>query len=302
MRKKLRATANIMILIGMILGIFFIFFDFTPLWAEGDTYQVLLHTHLYAMGNALDAAELYTDTALDYSVYQAVYDALRDAEVEAISNGDDIQKSIRENIKDNLARYTSSGYSFTHDYVVTLPRYIVALQDESGRLRVTTSAGDANMIVTKLTQEYGMKEDIEMKRTFLPDGEYDIDYRKILEMRNGLNSNLNPGEIIHSEIAGAIDQHFPSGLNNNELKQAIQDSIEIILETEYKDSLSVRDVSISGFRESDESYNYDVMVTLEARVSYGDKFPVYDSSRDKVVMDNIGLVFLKELSYTVSSS
>jgi hypothetical protein len=308
MTNKRKGIADIMILMGMIIGIVLIFFDFTPFWAEGDTYRVVLHTHMYGMSNALDAAELYTETALDYSVYQAVYDALKGNNLKTVSDGDtiptneEIQESIKRNIDDNLARYTSSGYGFTQDYIVTLPRYEVSLQDESGRLRVTTSAGDANMVVTKLTQEYGMKEDIEMKRAFLPQGEYGIDYMKILEMGEGLNANLNPGEMIDSEITGAINQHFPSELDNNELKQAIQDSIGTILETDYKDSVSVQDVSISGFRESDESYNYDITVTLEARASSGDRFPVYDPSRDGVVMDTIGLVFLKELSYTVSSS
>jgi len=115
MTKKRKGIADIMILMGMIIGIVLIFFDFTPFWAEGDTYRVVLHTHMYGMSNALDGAELYVSTSLDYSVYQAIYDALKGFNSETVGDGntiptnEEIQESIRRNIEDNRSLQLHPG-------------------------------------------------------------------------------------------------------------------------------------------------------------------------------------------------
>jgi len=167
-----KAAADVIFLIGMIFGLIFVFVDFTPFWSEGDTYRVILHTHMFGMSNSLDAAGLYLDTALDYSVYQAAYDTLKNFDSEA--SDDDMREALRKSIEDNYAKYTKSSYSFTQDYNVILPEYKISLDDDSGKMQVTTSSDDSNLTVTKHTQEYGMKEDIEIKRSYLPEGDYEI--------------------------------------------------------------------------------------------------------------------------------
>ena len=138
MVKRLKATGTVLLLISMLMGLFFIFFDFTPFWGEGGAYHVVLHTHLYGSGNALDAAELYLETALDYSVYQAVYDALGGIDSGDLPDNEDIKESIRTRIEDNLEKYTREGYIFTNDYTVWFPTYTVTLEEEPGKLRIAT--------------------------------------------------------------------------------------------------------------------------------------------------------------------
>ena len=204
-----KAVADVMLLIGMMFGIVLIFFDFTPFWYEGDTYKVLLHTHMYSMSNTLDAAELYVETSLDYSAYQALYDILGSGGFETVESGregiaywsdssssiqiptrEQVTEAVRKRTEENLAKYTGAGYTFTYDYTASLPLYKVSIQDEPDGFSITTSSDDANISTSKYTQEYGMKEDIVIKRPFLPEALYDIDYGEMLKTGSGENPGI----------------------------------------------------------------------------------------------------------------
>jgi hypothetical protein len=337
MVRRLKAVADVMLLIGMAFGIFLLLFDFTPFWYEGDTYRVLLHTHMYGMSNALDAAGLYVNISLDYSVYQALYQTLGSGGFETIESGkgrdgiaywsdsssaiqiptkEQVGEALRKRIEENLAKYTGAGYSFTYDYGVRLPGYKVSLQEESGGFRITTSSDDANMSISKYTQEYGMKEDVTIKRPLLPEALYDIDYGGMLE----IGSSENPGIVsaLQDAVNAGVDswpKESDAPLDDNALKalgdslrNSIESSSKLVFERDLGDytlKSFIHDIHKSSSSEQNAqgkySNSYDVTAILKVSVIYNkEDFPVYDSSQKKVVIDKIGLVFLDRFNYKSS--
>ncbi len=241
---RLKAVADVMLLIGMVFGMVLIFFDFTPFWYEGDTYKVLLHTHMYSMSNTLDAAELYVETSMDYSTYQALYDVLGSGGFDTIEGGkgregiaywsdsasstqpptrEQVTEAIRKRIEKNLAKYTGPSYTFTYEYSANLPDYKVSLKDEPVGFSVATSSDDANLSISKYTQEYGMKEDIIIKRPFLPEASYGIEYAGMLDTAYSGNPN------IASAFQAALDEaigSLPGCGTREECSQQLRDSLQ----------------------------------------------------------------------------
>lgn len=335
MVRKIKAAADVMLLIGMAIGLVLIFFDFTPAWYEGDVYKVMLHSHMYGMSNSLDAAGLYVNTSMDYSVYQALYETLKGGGFETIEEGkgesglaywsdssssittpskEQVEVILQKRIEANLGKYTKAGYDFTVDYHVTFPDYKVSIQDESGNLKVTTSAEDANLSITKLTQEYGMKEDVMMKRTLLPEGVYDIDYARMLEIGESENPNIisELQETMENEVDSweKVTQTIPDtdSLKNN-LQSSIESNPDLVFtrtQGDYAIESNIHRISVGRVSDQnkDGTYtnNYDATVILKITVSYNkEDFPVYDSTTRKVIMDKISLIFLDKLSYKASS-
>ena len=84
--------------------------------------KVDLQQDLYAMGNALDAAKLYMETALKFSIYQALYDYGKEGKQDSTTAK--LTNDIREKIKANLNKYASSQYTFlSQNYKVSIPEY-----------------------------------------------------------------------------------------------------------------------------------------------------------------------------------
>jgi len=105
-------------------------------------YELPVKIHIYSMDNALDAAKVYMNTGLRYSVYQACYDNLAragwpdladvpvdervvigDKSYGQIRSSTDFRIGLIETIQQNVNTYSSLGYSFFDMYEVELPSY-----------------------------------------------------------------------------------------------------------------------------------------------------------------------------------
>jgi hypothetical protein len=331
----MRGAADVLLLIGMGIGLFLIFFDFTPAWYEGDAYSVTLHTHMYGMGNALDAAELYAGTSLDYSVYQAVYETLKQGGFGAIPEGsgedgmafwensdkdivipsdEDVLSSIESGIAENFAKYTRTVYSFSRDYGVYFPSFDVSLEQEPGSLRVSCSSGNP-MSISRVTNEFEMEEDITLKRPISLERTYDIDVSRMIDIASQENQAIFSAleEAVTTEVDSweSTTQYAP---DEETLKSNISNAIasDLVLSEErnlgdYTLKSSVHDILAgrTSLENPDGSYSneYDVSVVLRVDViSNSRAFPVYDSQSGKITIDSMRLVFLDKFSYKTSPS
>ena len=109
---------------------------------ESTFQKISLQSNIYSMSHAIDTAKIYTKTALRYSVYQACYDSLR----EASDHVDKVEyyKTLGEIAEKHYQKYTSSGYSFLGDFVVTFPDYT---------LNVIPGGDDRNFAVQAIPNE-----------------------------------------------------------------------------------------------------------------------------------------------------
>ncbi|MCJ7816839.1 MAG: hypothetical protein MUP55_03190, partial [Candidatus Aenigmarchaeota archaeon] len=74
--------------------------------------DVEVHSQIHIMGNALDAAKLYMETALAYSTYQACYDNLKSVG-DSYPDEKTFVENLQASIKNNLGLYTGSkAYTF----------------------------------------------------------------------------------------------------------------------------------------------------------------------------------------------
>lgn len=322
---KLKAAADIMLLIGMFIGIFLVFFDFTPAWTEGDLYKVTLHSYVYGSSNALEAAELYAEASLDYSLYQALYTTLDNGGflVTTSSRGspglilwrdpdsglsppsdEEAKEAIKEATEANLKKYTSEPYRFGDDFLVVFPEYDVALSTALEEFSAATESKGNPASVTKKTEEYGMREDIVMDRRILPGGTYGIDYSTMLDLGRSIDTVQ-----IHDEIEAIFRQYSLSTLTEAETRNPINESIKSMLalkslsgSEDYSLAMEVHNLKVSGSSSPDGNYSFNAAVIVKNTITYDtEAFPVYSSEQGKLVMDNIRLVFHDRYTFSFHS-
>jgi hypothetical protein len=148
-------------IIAIMVALFFVGIRFNLFGGgEGAVVKTNLQSNIYTMGYALEAAELYLKTSLDYSVYQACSENLQlggrhtiDSETGVSFSGkdyaylatfpkDDFLKELGSTAKTYLNRYGSDSYAFMVDYRVSMPDYVdvrITL-DDSDLQKFTASA------------------------------------------------------------------------------------------------------------------------------------------------------------------
>jgi hypothetical protein len=90
---------------------------------------------IYVMQTALKLSKLYLETAMDYSVYQAMFDTGKDLP----SNADVLKEMLASKISMNMKKYTMQGYDFI-DKTINLPTY------EEGMIKIEKmSDGELNI-------------------------------------------------------------------------------------------------------------------------------------------------------------
>ena len=172
---------------------------------EGNIQKASLQSDVYTMGHALDAAGLYMETSLRYSVYQACYDTLAGSLESAEFSDEEFYDSMGVLTQTYLNRYAKSSYAFLTDYRVVLPTSTVSIAPGSGsQFTVTTVPGD--MMTTTSIVKSG--ESVTLKASADLAEEFDMPCYPIYQAARELNPALESE--LHEELNRIL------GLNNNE--------------------------------------------------------------------------------------
>jgi len=102
--------------------------------------EVQFSEDIYVTQNALKLSKLYVESAMDYSVYQAMFDTGRN---ELPSSDSVLTDKLAEATAKNMKKYTESGYNFIGK-TISLPQYaqgsIIIKKTSDNRLNVSASA------------------------------------------------------------------------------------------------------------------------------------------------------------------
>lgn len=171
---------------------------------EGALTKASLQTDIYALEHALDAAKLYMETSLDYSVYQACYDTLAR---EDIDSSEGFLEELESTTETYLNRYSKGGYLFLDEYSVNLPNSAIGITpgEPDSKFRVDVTPND--MLTTSSLTKSG--EYITLEASAGMSREYDMPcYSLFLR-----GKELNPS--IREAFDGAFNRAF-SGLEGLE--------------------------------------------------------------------------------------
>jgi hypothetical protein len=202
----------------LILALLFLFLNVNiPLLDSNQIEKdIEVRSEIHTMGNALDAAKLYMETAVAYSTYQACYDNLKNGGWDVLSEKKvyqgyalrdsseqhptilEFKQSFENSIKENLGLYgESNAYTFLSDYHVNLPSYnsVNAYVDENTEKLYVTAIAESNLNIQK-TQESG--EQIRLEKESMIYGSYSLDCYGI----------YLKGTEIHNQAKAAIQKVF----------------------------------------------------------------------------------------------
>jgi hypothetical protein len=275
--------------------------------------DIEVRAQIHTMGNALDAAKLYMDTALAYSTYQACYDNLRSGGLEKASKSyqgyplwdsmpagkEAFDQALQKSILSNLELYRKSSYRFMSDYYVNMPAYeVTVLTEQPGK--TTVGAWNGSNFYIQKTQESG--EIIRLEKYGFLQGEYSIDcygiYAKGTEVygnartavsdiisQAGLPAKANDMDEIKSKIAETEDKIKAALYSLSATGSDYDVGVDVL---SAKINYITLGVDLSG---TSLSYTYEIYVKFEVtNIKDGQEFPVYDGSN--VVMSPMTLVFV----------
>jgi hypothetical protein len=162
------------------------------------TGKAEMQSRIYAMNNALTAAKTYSETALDYSVYQAAYDYLHNGQ-EEIPEDQEMENTLSTMIKNNLDIYTAQNYDFLTEYHVSFPNFNVEVTTEPGIMSVNMKSED-NLNIHK-TQESG--ETIHLEKNPEISTSYNINLGGLLAEGRNISTLASEGlkKAIQNEIS-----------------------------------------------------------------------------------------------------
>ncbi|HDD72539.1 MAG TPA: hypothetical protein ENG00_00440 [Candidatus Aenigmarchaeota archaeon] len=222
----LKGQVSVVFIIFVVLTLVIVLYNVGLNWwfsgsrTERITSRAELQSEVYAANNALVAAKSYAETALDYSVYQAIYDTLRrggwneiprDRRVnidgtyytvwyrdreESLPSIENVKNSLTRLIKRSMDIYTGENYHFLDEYSVSLPDYKIVVILNEHSIDVMADS-ESNLQITK-TQESG--EVIHLEKDPLIKSTYDIDINDIL--RYGMEVGKNLTELLRKREEG----------------------------------------------------------------------------------------------------
>ncbi len=166
---------------------------------------------LYVTENALRLSKLYLETALDYSVYQAMFDAGKDG---LPKNIDDLKGKLASKISENMKKYTEREFNFIGK-IARLPTYDKNMLtiEKFGENDLNVSAtGNGNIYFEETTTVQMEKKYIRLELSSYLERIYSFNffglYEKALEFSNKINE-CEDEKIIDGiyEISLATDQN-----------------------------------------------------------------------------------------------
>lgn len=336
---KMKGSSTLIILaIGLVIILMIIVSMLNiPLLKSANQVEKNLkaRSEIHTMSNALDAAKLYMETSLEYSIYQACYDNLRNGGWDPLPANnipnkyrgyavwdfpdtppDDLkfQRELESSIATNLNLYRGTqAYTFLSDYHVNLPNYPsddvhVSLEPSDPKWMFVTAWGDSNLNIQK-TQESGEYIRLEKDSMLQNEDEHRIDcygiYRKGLEVYSSARDDM---QIYLESLSGDVTQE---GVKQG-LKEAItsgwgsEDSCSWTENEEYRVSAQMLDIALTKAKTeinengvTKNSYSVNVKIKFEIESVSGNQFPVYNPDEKVVSFAPMKLVFVLSLKQDV---
>ncbi len=296
------SIANIVILIGMLLSLFFIIFsDLTPFWYEGQKDEAVLHRNIYMMENSLDAAKSYMDTSLSYSAYQACYDALR--KMDNLEDEEDFRTSLEVLVGNYLNRYREGEYYFMSNYPVNIPRHLVIVESLNP-LRLKAEAESKVYISKEIGGVESRLEAVSAIEKTVPVDCYGM-FLKGRAVGREMNSSI--GDLVKAKV-----DSWPKSSQDLPGTDSLEAEIGAIPGLAFERSEGNYDISsgfeeasveITGYEQSGSGpyenirYGVSVKIRVTVRDTRDDQvFPVYDGKKD--AFTPLGTEFLFEESYS----
>ncbi len=180
------------VFILLLVVIVFVGTNTTMFWEKGSIKHANVQANLYGMWSALQAADLYINTSIDYSVYQACYDVLRwggfaqdnknwsnwnGEEHETPPSEDVFKQNFKELLDKYIKRYTNQQYNFMDNYNVSsvesghLPDVEISADIGASGISISATAKD-KMYITNTNNEF--MEKIVLMKGFATQKHYDI--------------------------------------------------------------------------------------------------------------------------------
>ena len=140
MNRKAGISVGILILVLGVVGLFEVYYV-AMVGISGVRLGVKRYQEdIYALKNSVDAAYNYLDTSMDYSIYQACFDTLKnggwgknapdDKKMEIsekiyyhLADADELKESLEKSILTNINTYATGPYTFKGIYTVSTPGY-----------------------------------------------------------------------------------------------------------------------------------------------------------------------------------
>jgi soluble lytic murein transglycosylase len=278
-----------------------------------------VRSEIHTMGNALDAAKLYMETSLEYSIYQACYDNLKNGGWDTLEGKPtdrgyalwnypdphpdvyEFKAGLENSIKANLGLYSGTkAYTFLSDYQVNLPTYsdiVVSTDDTDPRWMFVSAFADSNLNIEK-TQESGERIRLEKESTIQNDDEYKVNcygiYQKGMDVyaaESGIIQTYIESISVDPKDKDAEINSFPKNIKRQLLSTWGNEPLVTWKEDDYLVSAQVLKADLTQLSVSDSvTYNADVKVKFEVWNETGNQFPVYDGSN--VAFQPMKLVFV----------
>ena len=326
--RKLKGQALIIaaIFIVLILIILWSAVNIPALKTNQIEKDVKVRSEMHIMGNALDAAKLYMETSLEYSIYQACYDNLGKGGWDSIPSGKSYQgyaswdfsdphpdiyefkAGLENSIKTNMGLYRGTkAYTFLSNYQVNLPTYsdiVVSTDNTDPQWMFVSAFADSNLKIEK-TQESGEYIRLEKESTMQNDDEYKVNcyglYAKGQEVYQTerdiiqtflLSISADPNGYNPQEFMGDIKKQILSIWGNEDTITWREDDQYLVTAQVLSANLGQKTVGPEG-----NTYNADVKVKFEIVNEIGNEFPVYDGN--KVAFQPMKMVFVLSINQNV---
>ncbi len=322
--KKGQALIIAAIFIIMILMVLWTVMTIPYIKTEEVEKDIEVRSEIHTMGNALDAAKLYMETALAYSTYQACYDNLRNGGMDSSAKAykgyplwdapagkEGFDQALQRSILSNLELYRKSSYKFMSEYFVNIPTYEVTVLTEPGRTSV--GAWNSSNFWIEKTQESG--ERIRLEKYGFLQGEYPMVcygiYAKGLEAYSLAQAAVEKAWTetqAKAALTGATEAEINSQLSayNQTFITKAKSGLYALSSTgtDYDTGVNVMDANLKWTSsvtvgpdktEAKVTYTPEVYVKFEiTNIKSGQEFTVYDGS--KVIMSPMTLVFVGKFS------
>jgi hypothetical protein len=200
--------------------------DVVLILQEGTTKNANIQATIYTMKNTMDAAELYMNISLDYSVYQACYVILRwggykednknwsntEDSSEEPPTDEQFKERLQELIQRYMNRYTSKSYNF-------MDQYNASTQDSNSLPEIRFTSFDADYTDLSFTVESEdkiylretideYKEEIILVKDFNTERIYDIPCFGLFSW--GKNNHDDIKSVVTQEVTSETEK-WPTG-------------------------------------------------------------------------------------------
>ncbi|MBL7206258.1 MAG: hypothetical protein ISS36_01525 [Candidatus Aenigmarchaeota archaeon] len=266
------------------------------------TEDVTLEEDKYTMVYAMNAANLYAKTSLNYAVYQACYDTLRNSEV---GSEEQFESALGNAVKNNLNTYLSD-YRFLEAYVVKFPSQDMKIKIEPDKIELNL---DGNLVMEKTrVVEKVMKEEIKLEGGASLEVVVEIPcldtYQIGVREEDGVAKDLKI-ELINAKLAAGLEDTFSADVGSDidcdavfesafGTKKHAKDTLRAELESRIEKlstgtiALELKDLSLiiknaGGHTSDDETicdFNYEIKADILMTVDVSDEktYPVWNGN------------------------